>query len=266
MEKTSRRKDRCEKDSFNQKVETFKLDKLDMPLNIAKQEAEDILRFDSRITCWKEECAYLQEQMKREQISSVVGLDTKQQKKDNEKLAKDVAEEKAKIALLNDNNNTKVIVEPEDREVEDDDISDTYSFKSKRPKVARKDVMEAVTGDRLGLSVRKKTMFAASLCNAVGVNVRDTNISKTTAWRRTKQERLATAKAVKVKFVKPKHVTVHWDGKILKLQAGVTSDRCCVYISGANAEKISKLLGVPEIPNGTGTSQEKAVEELLISW
>ena len=77
--------------------------------------------------------------------------------------------------------------------------------------------MEA-TMDKLGLSVRKKTMFAASLCHAVGVNVRDTNISKTTAWRRTKQERIATSKAVKDSFVKPKHVTVHWDGKILKLQ------------------------------------------------
>ena len=74
------------------------------------------------------------------------------------------------------------------------------------------------------------------------------------------------SKAVKVKFVKPKHVTVYCDGKILKLPAGVTSDRCCVYFSGANAEKIIKLLGVPEIPNGTGTSQEKAVEELLMSW
>ena len=266
LEKTSRRKDRCEKDYFKMKVETFQTDKLDMPMNIAKQNAEDILRYNSRITCWKEDYAHLQEQMKREQKSSVLGLDAKQQKKDNAKLAKVAAEENQK--MVTENNNNKEVSEPENEVVEDDDNSDTFSFKIKRPEVGKKDIMGAVavTGDRLGLSVREKTMFAASLCNAVGVSVRDTNISKTTAWRRMQQERLTTAKAVKDNFVKPKHVTVHWDGKILKLQAGVTSDRCCVYISGADGAKVSKLLGIPEIPNGTGSSQEKAVEELLISW
>ena len=47
LEKTSKRKDRCEKDFFKQKVATFQTDKLDMPM-LAKLDAEGILRYDSR--------------------------------------------------------------------------------------------------------------------------------------------------------------------------------------------------------------------------
>ena len=36
LEKTRKRKDRCEKDFFKQKVATFQTDKLDMPMNISK--------------------------------------------------------------------------------------------------------------------------------------------------------------------------------------------------------------------------------------
>ena len=42
--------------------------------------------------------------MNREQKSSVLGVDTKQQKKDNAKLAKVAAEEKQKVTTENNNN------------------------------------------------------------------------------------------------------------------------------------------------------------------
>ena len=236
-------------------------------MNIAKLDAEGILRYDSRITKWKEDYAHLQAQLTKEQNSSVAGCDLKQKKKDNAKLAKEDAIENQNLKLVAEqNNNKRVAPDPEDEDIVDDDKSGNY--RSKKSKVAKIDIMGAiaVTGDRLGLSVRKKTMFAASICSAVGIDINNTNVSATSTWRRTRQERLDTAKAVKDDFVKPKYITVHWDGKILKLEAGISSDRCCVYISGANEEKLTKLLGVPEIPNGSGSAQEKAVTELLISW
>ena len=52
----------------------------------------------------------------------------------------------------------------------------------------------------------------------------------------------------------------------MQLEDGVKSDRCCVYVSGVGEEKVQKLLGVPEIPNGTGSAQEKAVTDMLIKW
>ena len=76
--------------------------------------------------------------MKREQKSSVLGVDTKQQKKDNAKLAKVATEEKQKVTT--ENNNYRAVSEPESEVVVDDDNSDTYSFKSKKAKVDKKDI------------------------------------------------------------------------------------------------------------------------------
>ena len=52
----------------------------------------------------------------------------------------------------------------------------------------------------------------------------------------------------------------------MKLREGVSSERCCVYISGASPDKVTKLLGVPEIPRGTGEAQKNAVTGLLDEW
>ena len=61
---------------------------------------------------------------------------------------------------------------------------------------------------------------------------------------------------------------VHRDGKIMQIKKVKKSDRCCVLISGTNSEgeTVTKLLGVPEIPSGTGAAQEKAVTSKLQQW
>ena len=48
----------------------------------------------------------------------------------------------------------------------------------------------------------------------------------------------------------------------MKEREGVTSDRCCVYVSASGHDMV-KLLGVPDLPRGTGAAQKKAVTELL---
>ena len=110
LEKTSKRKDRSEKDFFKQKVATFQTDKLDMPMNISKEDSEGILRYDSRITCWKEDYAHLQAQLTKEQNSSVAGCDLKQKKKDNAKLAKEDAIENQNLKLVAEQNYNKRVV------------------------------------------------------------------------------------------------------------------------------------------------------------
>ena len=50
------------------------------------------------------------------------------------------------------------------------------------------------------------------------------------------------------------------------MKEGKSSDRCCVYISGVGLNKETKLLGVPELPRGTGKAQKDAVTELLKCW
>ena len=61
-------------------------------------------------------------------------------------------------------------------------------------------------------------------------------------------------------------MVVHWDGKAMKLKGKIESKRVCVYISGVNAEKVQKLLGIPESQSGRGVDEFNVVKEHLISW
>ena len=122
------------------------------------------------------------------------------------------------------------------------------------------------TGDRLGLSSRSKAMFAAAVVKAVGIDINETNISYSTAAKQARKVRFETEKEINNNFVAPEHVVVHWDGKVLKLKAGLKAEHICVYISGANAQKVTKLLGVPDVTSGTGNQQKEVVTEMLIKW
>lgn len=157
------------------------------------------------------------------------------------------------------------------------DISEVISeievndnWKSPERKRKKLDVMTptAVTSDRLNLSYRQRAMFAASVANASGMGVNETNISVSSAYRAARK-RVACSKTLKDMFDAPDAGLIHWDGKILKQRRGISSERCCVYLSGVNfgvdqEGDMKTLLGVPEIPDGTGKSQEQAVIKLLI--
>ena len=57
---------------------------------------------------------------------------------------------------------------------------------------------------------------------------------------------------------------MHWDGKILpEVMPTERVDRMAVLVSGV---RIIKLLGVPNISNGTGKLQAEAVFQLLEDW
>lgn len=122
------------------------------------------------------------------------------------------------------------------------------------------------TGDRLGISVRKKAMFAAAVVKSVGIRVEDTNISFSTAHKKAKTVRFETEEKIRSEFITPDHVVVHWDGKTLKLKAGNKAEFIGVYVTGANAAQVKKLLGVPDVESGSGKNQKGAVVELLIKW
>ena len=59
-------------------------------------------------------------------------------------------------------------------------------------------------------------------------------------------------------------LTVHWDGKLLPALTGTDKvDRLPVIVSGGG---LSKLLGVPKLPSGTGQAMAKAVIDCLEDW
>ena len=61
-------------------------------------------------------------------------------------------------------------------------------------------------------------MMAASVANVLDVDLDATNISKNSAWRRSKQERIKITHTIKEEFIVPEKAVIHWDGKILKMK------------------------------------------------
>ena len=143
------------------------------------------------------------------------------------------------------------------------------SKESRRQGGKRKiDVMGPIslTADARNLSLRDQVVMAASVANAIGVNIDDTNISKSTAWYQRSKQRVKRAKEVMDEFVCSDKVVVHWDGKTLTLKGKVESKRVCVYLSGVEAEKSIKLLGIPECSSGKGVDEFQVVREYLVKW
>ena len=111
------------------------------------------------------------------------------------------------------------------------------------------------TADRLGLSVRERAMIAASVVNALGQDVDETNINRSSAWEKAKKERIKKSEIIKSEYLAPQNLAVHWDGKILKVKGNKTSNRVCVYVTGTDAKGERKLLGVLENESGTGEAE-----------
>ena len=93
-----------------------------------------------------------------------------------------------------------------------------------------------------------------------------TNINKSSAWKKGQQTRLKKATEIKNSFVCPDKVVVHWDGKMLKLRGQISSNRVCIYLSGIEALQTRKLLGIPEAKTGKGSDEFELVRELMVKW
>ena len=50
------------------------------------------------------------------------------------------------------------------------------------------------------------------------------------------------------------------------MKGNLKSNRVCVYLSSAGADKTRKLLGVPEVKDGTGKAESEAVKGRLEAW
>lgn len=115
--------------------------------------------------------------------------------------------------------------------------------------------------------------MSASIAQACGMSIEDTNISVQTARRRGMQNRAKKPQLIKDTIEIPDGAFIHWDGKIMKVKGESSSDRCCIYISGIKfnngedeVQNIEALLGVPEIHNGTGSAQEKVLTRIIKDW
>ena len=225
IEKDSRRLDRSSKPTFQAKLQKLKED-LQMPLNIAKQKAADIIR-SSGIKDWQEEVAYLSAQLSKEQVGCPGPMDFRQKKRDNRLLktmsvsdqsaAKRQAEEDNLERLKKEENNQEV--NSNEMEEKKDEEDKTYKNKKADMQGGKRKINVmgpiSLTADARNLSLRDSVVMAASVSKAMGVNIDDTNISKSTAWYQRSKERVKRAEKVMDEFVCPDKVVVHWDGKTL---------------------------------------------------
>ena len=269
LEVESRRPSRSSTDAFKRKEEKF-VEGLRKPFNISKISAETIME-DSGILDWREEAQHLRNQLSDEQVGCPGPLDTSQQKTDTRKIVNILSAEKTlqkKVAketeLLQRKQAEKKATEAEVVAV-DNNNDDDFNVKIKKRK--KIDIMGkiSITADRANVSYAARSMIAASTANALGIDLADTNISKTSAWRKAKEVRTETAEKIKEAFKCPEKVSVHLDGKSMILKKNIKSNRVCVYVSGADEDSTRKLLAVPETHNGTGLAEANIVTELLAS-
>ena len=71
-------------------------------------------------------------------------------------------------------------------------VKDYKEFQVKLQHKKKLDVMGPIsaTVDRLGLTVRQRCTIAASVANSLNVDIEDTNICQSSAWRRSREERV----------------------------------------------------------------------------
>ena len=232
LEMASRRADRSASISFKMKLKLLKKE-LEMPFSICKQSAEDIIK-GSGIIDWQEETEYLRSQLSLEQTGCPGGWDSRQMKRDNRKMktqfSADASAELSK-ALMYEINQRKADFE-EELEMDDEEHNNDQDIIGPRAKRGKIDMMGGIslTADARNISVRNKIFLAASVSNTLGVNLAQTNISQTTAWRKGRNEHFRKSDTILKDFKYPNKVVVHWDSKTLSHWAGSSqSGFVCIF-------------------------------------
>lgn len=173
-------------------------------------------------------------------------------------------------ALFSDTENTDtdgVCTEESDAEID-------YTVKRKRESSGAKSssskqaiLTKDVTGalDRSQVTDRNAMHLIAATAHALGHNVDEMTLSRSSIRRARIENRMQCANDIKSRFnaVTPPLI-VHWDGKLLPAITGREKvDRLPVIVTGTDVEQ---LLGVPKLGSGTGQEQANAVLACLKEW
>ena len=146
--------------------------------------------------------------MTRKQVGCPGSWDTRQKKRDDRRLKEEnaikVNEKKSKYAEEELKKRSEV-------EIDENENDPTFEVKEWRVMKKMIDVMSKIslTCDGRNVSGRSRIAIAASVANALHVDIIQTNISKTTAWRKGHEARLKQSKEIKDNFKCPDRVVVH---------------------------------------------------------
>ena len=118
--------------------------------------------------------------------------------------------------------------------------------------------------DRTGISNRNAAFVLAATVDSLGLPIEDFKLSAETIRRTRRTNRQLRANEIRKSFSVEDALVIHWDSKLLPALTGTASvERLAIYVSGGS---VTKLLGIPIVPNGTGEAQAVAVTETLQEW
>ncbi|XP_050525727.1 uncharacterized protein LOC126896731 [Daktulosphaira vitifoliae] len=136
------------------------------------------------------------------------------------------------------------------------------------PKRARKEILTprlAAVLDKCKISERDTVHLLTAFLDAVSLDSADYITNRTSIRKARDDYRRTYYEKVRKNYlsIEKDVVTIHWDTKLLSNIIGQKVDRLAVI---ATSHAVDKLLGVPEIPAGTGLEICSAIYEVIDSW
>lgn len=133
---------------------------------------------------------------------------------------------------------------------------------SMKEKITSPDLLSTL--DRTKVSDRNAMRIISATASAMGKDIDEVCISRSTLQRERKKFRIEIANSIKKSFTTDVPLTVHWDAKLMPDLIGIENvDRLPVLVSGGGK---SKLLGIPKLTSGTGQQMAAAVVECIEDW
>ena len=265
------RRPRSSSKSFLKAKEDFE-ENMTLPFDIRKVTTYEQTMSSSGVLDWEEDLEYLKGQMTKEQPGCLSSIDQRQlqcDKRREERRRQEAARLEKEEQRRREEEEALYEGEEDDEDMLDVNDNDaTYEDDRMRKRPKKIDVMGPIgqASDAKNLSVTQALTIAAATCNTLGVDLDETNISRTSAWRRRAQERVKKANAIKDDFVCPDKVICHWDGKTLRTRGRVKRNMVSVYISGLGRQPVRKLLDIPEAKSGGGADEFSIVSEAMEKW
>ena len=260
-----RESDRMKEDMFRTDIqELFDIATKDAITEIKNEEDREFLR------------------LQREDVfsSSMSGIDLKTAAKESRKRKRLDKESKVKVKYtkretkaINDAGGEFFSSSSEHDTVEDDEYkpstSATSATSASSSKKRVKNIFQSpeVVGalDRVGLPDRGAVFVTGAVAKALGHDISDITLSRSSVRRSRRKGRQEAAAAEDEDFSMEGPLLLHWDGKLLPDIDGSKNivDRIAVIVTGNGQEKI---LAIPKTDRGTGESQAATCVEVIEKW
>jgi hypothetical protein len=187
---------------------------------------------------------------------------TQARKRQQEKEEKEIAEMQKSVVLESSSSSASKATSSSDLDTDAAGPSAVTHSKRGRKQVVSPELAAAL--DRSKLSDRVAMTVVTETARSLNQDISELALNRSTIRSQRRKFRETKAKDIRETFHPHSPLTVHWDGKLMESLTGNEKvDRLPVLISYTGGVQ---LLGVPSLPNGTGTAQAQAVIEALDNW